>query len=112
MNRDPVTTLTVSATPLTRVTRALAQGAALALLAALSACGGSGAPIAVNAQPPTSSAQSYTCPPPANADVQAFMVNLWENINPSNRCGGWHHPGGPAPLFARPGERQLSFQAR
>ena len=111
MNRDPVTTLTVSATPLTRVTRALAQGAALALLAALSACGGSGAPIAVNAQPPTSSAQSYTGPPPANADVQAFMVNLWENINPSNRCGGCHHAGGQSPMFARSDDVNLAYQA-
>ena len=62
MNREPVATLTVSAAALTR---ALTRGAALALLAVLAACGGGGAPIAVNAAPPTNMAQSYTGPPPA-----------------------------------------------
>ncbi len=51
MNRDPVTTLTVPAAPLLRATRALAHGAALALLAVLTACGGGGAPTTVNAAP-------------------------------------------------------------
>jgi hypothetical protein len=111
MNRDAVTTLTVSATPLTRARRVLAQGAALALLAVLAACGGSGAPVAVNGQPPTSSAQSYTGPPPANSDVQAFMVNLWVNVSPSNRCGGCHHAGGQSPMFARSDDVNLAYQA-
>ncbi|HEV3182310.1 MAG TPA: LamG domain-containing protein [Steroidobacteraceae bacterium] len=111
MNREPVATLTVSAVPLTRVARTLASGAALALLAVLTACGGGGAPVAVNAPPPTSSAQSYTGPPPANADVQAFMVNLWANISPSNRCGGCHHAGGQSPMFARSDDVNLAYQA-
>jgi hypothetical protein len=110
MNRDPVATLTVFE-PLTRATRAVACGAALALLAVLTACGGGGAPVAVNAQPPTSSAQTYTGPPPANADVQAFMVNLWANISPSNRCGGCHHAGGQSPMFARSDDVNLAYQA-
>jgi len=111
MNRDAVVTLTVSTAQLTRARRALACGAALVLLAALTACGGGGAPVAVNAQPPTSTAQSYTGPPPANADVQAFMVNLWVNINPSNRCGGCHHAGGQSPMFARTDDVNLAYQA-
>jgi hypothetical protein len=110
MNRDTVATLTVSE-PLTRVARAVARGAALALLAVLTACGGGGAPVAVNAAPPTSSAQTYTGPPPANADVQAFMVNLWQNINPPNRCGGCHHAGGQSPMFARTDDVNLAYQA-
>ena len=111
MNRDPVTTLTVSAEPLTRTARALARGAALMLLAVLTACGGGGAPTTVNPPPPTNTAQSYTGPPPANADVQAFMVNLWANISPSNRCGGCHHAGGQSPMFARSDDVNLAYQA-
>ena len=111
MNRHPVNTLTVSAAPAARVASALTRTAALALLALLSACGGGGAPVNVNAPPPTNMAQSYTGPPPANADVQAFMVNLWVNINPSNRCGGCHHAGGQSPMFARSDDVNLAYQA-
>src|SRR5215472_11622114 len=111
MNRDPVATLTVSAQPLSRALRVLAHGAALVLLAALAACGGSGAPVAVNAPPPTSAAQTYTGPPPANADVQAFMINFWANVSPSNRCGGCHHAGGQSPMFARSDDVNLAYQA-
>jgi hypothetical protein len=111
MNRDPVVTLTVSSAPLLRVARGLASSAALALLAVLTACGGGGAPTTVNAPPPTNTAQSYTGPPPANADVQAFMVNLWANISPSNRCGGCHHAGGQSPMFARSDDVNLAYQA-
>src|SRR5262249_60106388 len=102
MNRDPVATLTVSA-PLARAARAVACGAALSLLAVLTACGGGGAPVTVNAAPPTSGAQTYTGPPPANADVQAFMINFWANVSPSNRCGGCYHSRRHSPAFAPPG---------
>ena len=72
----------------------------LAALALLSACaGGSGSPTTVNqvATAPTSSAADYTGPPPENADVQAFKLNFWQNVIPSNRCGGCHHAGGQSP---------------
>jgi concanavalin A-like lectin/glucanase superfamily protein len=111
MNRDSVITLTVSAGPLARALRALAGAAALTLLAVLSGCGGGGAPTMVNAAPPTNAAQHYTGPPPANADVQAFMINLWANISPSNRCGGCHHAGGQSPMFARSDDVNLAYQA-
>jgi concanavalin A-like lectin/glucanase superfamily protein len=92
-----------------------ACGAALALLVAavLSACGGGGAPTTVNqlSTPPTSSASNYTGPPPANADVQAFKLNLWQNIIPANRCGGCHHAGGQSPMFARSDDVNLAYQA-
>ena len=111
MNCDSPATLTVRAARMLRARCALSSGAALALLAVLSACGGGGAPTVVNAPPPTNSAQQYTGPPPANADVQAFMVNLWANINPSNRCGGCHHAGGQSPMFARTDDVNLAYQA-
>ncbi|MBV9724132.1 MAG: LamG domain-containing protein [Gammaproteobacteria bacterium] len=107
MYRNRVATLSVSAP----VTRALAAGLVLTVLAALSACGAGGAPTTVNAPPPTNTGQSYTGPPPANADVQAFMINLWANISPANRCGGCHHAGGQSPMFARSDDVNLAYQA-
>ena len=58
----------------------------------LSACGGSGAPTtSTPAQAPTSTANAYTGPAPATADVQAFEVSLWNNIRTQNRCGQCHN---------------------
>ncbi|MET0292460.1 MAG: LamG domain-containing protein [Steroidobacteraceae bacterium] len=73
----------------------------LAALLALAACGGSGAPTSVNpiTTPPT--VADYTGPAPGTGDVQAFRINLWENIKASNRCGGCHNATGQTPRFAR-----------
>src|SRR5262249_59440652 len=101
MNRDPVATLTVSA-PLARAARAVACGAALALLAALTACGGRGAPVTVNAAPPTSGVQTYTGPPAANADLHAFMLHFRAHVSASNPCVCFPPSRGPCPAFAHP----------
>jgi hypothetical protein len=87
--------------------------AAGALLAALSACGSSsgGPATVVNEVSTTSTTNSYTGPAAANADVQAFMLNFWQNVNPSNRCGGCHHQGGQSPQFARTDDVNLAYQA-
>src|ERR1700738_1103262 len=79
----------------------------------LAACSGGGAATTVNQQatPPSSTANAYTGPAPANADVQAFKINLWENIRPANRCGGCHHEGGQSPMFARSDDVNLAYQA-
>ena len=73
---------------------------------------GGGAPTAVNpdhdAAPPVA---DYTGPAPANADVQAFRINLWENIKANNRCGGCHNAGGQTPKFARNDDVNLAYQA-
>jgi concanavalin A-like lectin/glucanase superfamily protein len=86
---------------------------ALVVLVTLAACGGGGAPTTVNQQstPPSSTANAYTGPAAANADVQAFKINLWENIRPANRCGGCHHQGGQSPMFARSDDVNLAYQA-
>jgi hypothetical protein len=86
---------------------------ALLVLLTLAACGGGGAPTTVNQQstPPSSTANAYTGPAAANADVQAFKINLWENIRPANRCGGCHHQGGQSPMFARSDDVNLAYQA-
>src|SRR5579864_5280526 len=65
--------------------RALAIGLTALLLAALAACSSSGGA-------PTT-------------------VNLWQNIIPSNRCGGCHHQGGQSPMFARSDDVNLAYQA-
>ena len=82
--------------------------AALALLA-LAACSG-GAPTAE--QPITQAAPvaDYTGPAPATADIQAFKINVWENIKASNRCGACHTATGQSPRFARNDDVNLAYQ--
>ena len=95
-----------------RSARALRCGAALALLAVLAACsGGSGPGVQVNQPAATSTVNSYTGPAAQDADVLAFQINLWQNIMPSDRCGGCHHAGGQSPQFARADNVNLAYQA-
>jgi hypothetical protein len=85
---------------------------ALAASLALSACGGAGAPTtSTPSAAPTSSADAYTGPAPATADVQAFEVNLWNNIRVQNRCGQCHNATTPAqmPNFARSDDVNLAY---
>jgi hypothetical protein len=89
--------------------------AGLVLLAAsfaLSACGGGGAAtMATPAAAPTSTANAYTGPAPATADVQAFEVNFWNNVRVQNRCGQCHNSTTPAqlPNFARSDDVNLAY---
>ncbi|HTT43539.1 MAG TPA: LamG domain-containing protein [Steroidobacteraceae bacterium] len=87
--------------------------AVAAMLAGLAACAGGGPDTVVNqlSTPPTNSADNYTGPPPANADVQAFKLAFWANVTPTNRCGGCHHAGGQSPQFARTDDVNLAYQA-
>jgi cytochrome c553 len=107
MNRTVTNALTPGT--LARAARALT----LAGLALLSACSAGGPATTVNqlSTPPTNSADNYTGPPPANADVQAFKLSFWTNVTPSNRCGGCHHAGGQSPQFARTDDVNLAYQA-
>src|SRR4029077_4834245 len=94
------------------VTRSYSALPGLVALLALAACSG-GASTQVNqvATAPGNAAQNYSGPAPANADVQAFKVALWQNVTPSDRCGGWHHQGGQSPMFARTDDVNLAYQA-
>ena len=93
----------------TRITGLLALAASFGL----SACGGGGAPTtAAAATAPTSStADAYTGPAPATADVQAFEVNFWNNVRVQNRCGQCHNATSPAqmPNFARSDDVNLAY---
>jgi hypothetical protein len=90
-----------------RPVRALAI-AALALV--LSACGGGAKtvenPVTTPGGPPT-----YSGPAPATADVQAFKINVWDNLKASNRCGQCHVGGGQAPQFVRLDDVNLAYSA-
>jgi hypothetical protein len=90
---------------------------ALALVAlaasALAGCssGSSGAQTQQNPPPPPSPGSTYNGPPPATADVQAFKLNLWDNIQATNRCGTCHSvSGGQSPMFARNDDINLAYQ--
>jgi len=82
---------------------------ALAVLA-LAACSG-GAATTQNPVTAVATVANYSGPPPATADVQAFMTNLWTNIKATNRCGGCHVQGGQSPQFARTDDVNLAYQA-
>lgn len=92
--------------PLHHAARALA---ALTVVILLSACGG-GADTTTN-QPAanTTSTNNYTGPAPATADVQAFKLNVWDNLSPTNRCGSCHTTGGQAPTFVRNDDINLAY---
>ncbi|MBS0420523.1 MAG: LamG domain-containing protein [Proteobacteria bacterium] len=92
--------------------RVLRHVAVATLLASLAACTAGGPATSQTQQTtPGSSAASYTGPAAANADVQAFKVNLWENIRTSDKCGGCHHEGGQSPMFARSDDVNAAYQA-
>ncbi len=74
----------------------------------LYACGG-GAPTTVNPNTTPPTVQDYTGPAPGTADVQAFRINLWDNIKASNRCGGCHNATGQTPRFARNDDVNLAY---
>ncbi len=82
---------------------------ALAMLA-LAGCGG-GASTTVN--PPTTPPPpaGYTGPPPASQDVQAFKLNVWDNLQAANRCGQCHGTGGQVPSFVRSDDINLAYEA-
>ena len=88
-------------------TRALVPVLVLALLAG---CGGGAKtvenPVTSGGAPPT-----YSGPPPATADVQAFKINVWDNLKASNRCGNCHGAGGQAPQFVRQDDVNLAYAA-
>jgi hypothetical protein len=79
------------------------------LAVVLSACSG-GAATTMNGNAATGvTASTYAGPAPGSADVQAFKVNLWQNIDGANRCGNCHKAGGQSPMFARSDDVNLAY---
>jgi hypothetical protein len=87
--------------------RTLATGLLMLLLAA---CGG-GAPTTENPITSGSGPATYSGPAPATADVQAFKLNVWDNLKAGNRCGQCHVAGGQAPQFVRQDDVNLAYAA-
>lgn len=77
---------------------------------ALAGCGG-GASTTEN--PPTTPPPpaGYAGPPPASQDVQAFKLNVWDNLQAGNRCGSCHGTGGQVPSFVRNDDINLAYEA-
>jgi hypothetical protein len=95
---------------LNRVARAVRYGAALVVTLTLAACSG-GAGTTVNPITQAPPVADYSGPAAQNADVQAFRLNLWDNIKANNRCGGCHNANGQSPTFARNDDVNLAYQA-
>jgi len=91
--------------------RHVEQAAALVALALLAACTSSGPATSANPVTAAPTVQAYTGPAPENADVEAFQVNLWQNIQGPTMCGGCHHAGGQSPQFARSDDINLAYEA-
>ncbi len=82
-------------------------GAVLLASAMLSACGGES--TTENPQTFTTTTSSYSGPAATTADVQAFRLNVWENLNRQNRCGACHGSGGQSPTFVRMDDVNLAY---
>ncbi|MGB5338024.1 MAG: LamG domain-containing protein, partial [Gammaproteobacteria bacterium] len=55
--------------------------------------------------------QNYTGMPPATADIQAFKLNVWDNLVEQNRCGACHGTNGQSPAFVRSDDINLAYAA-
>jgi hypothetical protein len=85
--------------------------AAAAAAAVLAGCSSGGAPTTENPVTSAPPVTDYVGPASANADVQAFRIELWEKIKPNNRCGSCHNANGQTPMFARNDDVNLAYQA-
>ncbi len=83
---------------------------ALAVAWLIAGCGG-GAPTMQNPVVSPPAPAGYAGPPPASQDVQAFKLNVWDNLQASNRCGTCHGAGGQVPRFVRNDDINLAYEA-
>ena len=75
----------------------------------LSGCGsGSGAGVEANPVTAAPNVSNYNGPAPASADVQAFKLNVWDNLVPNNRCGSCHNES-QSPRFVRADDINLAY---
>ena len=86
---------------------------ALAASLALGACSGASSPTTATpgAGLSSSTANAYTGPAAATADIQAFQVSFWSNVRAQNRCGECHNATSPGqlPNFARSDNVNLAY---
>ena len=82
--------------------------ALIAMTVLISACSG-GAGTQENPVTSVPDDTNYNGPPPATADVQAFRINVWDNIQAEAGCGDCHGTGGQVPTFARTDDINLAY---
>jgi len=75
----------------------------------ISACSG-GAETTVNPVTSVPDATNYNGPAPATADVQAFKLNVWDNVQAEAGCGDCHGTNGQVPTFARTDDINLAYE--
>jgi Concanavalin A-like lectin/glucanases superfamily len=97
--------------PMQRNTNIFRLFAVATAIAVLAGCSSGGAPTTENPVVVAPDVPDYVGPAAANADVQAFRINLWENIKANNRCGSCHNANGQTPMFARNDDVNLAYQA-
>ena len=96
----------------TGLVAALRSGAlALAAGIVLSGCGAGSAPVTQNPGGPTVTLAGYNGPAPASADVQAFVINFWNNVKGQDKCGACHIQANQSPTFARSDDVNLAYAA-
>jgi mono/diheme cytochrome c family protein len=79
--------------------------------ATLAACGG-GAQTTDNPITSVPPQSNYNGPPPQTTDIQNFKLNVWDNIQATNRCGSCHAQGGQGGNpFVRNDDINLAFEA-
>ena len=94
----------------------IAHASRLILVASLSgmllvACGG-GAQTTDNPITSVTPPATYNGPPPQTADIQNFKLNVWDNIQSTNRCGSCHAQGGQGNgYFVRNDDINLAYEA-
>ncbi len=88
----------------------LRAAALAALCTLLTACGG-GAKTVENPATSGGAPPTYNGPAPATADVQAFKINVWDNLKATNRCGQCHVAGEQSPEFVRLDDVNLAYAA-
>ncbi|WP_417548213.1 LamG domain-containing protein [Marinobacter segnicrescens] len=91
----------------TRFYQPLLTALTLSLLALAGCNSGESTESLPNTQSPGTS--QYNGPAPATADVQAFKINVWDNLSLSNRCGECHNSSGQSPRFAHEGDVNVAY---
>jgi len=82
---------------------------ALAALTVFAGCGGGAPTVETPLTTGPVAAASYNGPPPATADVQAFKINVWDNLQADDKCGACHKPS-QSPRFVRADDINLAYQ--
>lgn len=85
----------------------------LCLSFGLTGCGGgssSGAAVEINPDlGADSGADVYRGPAAQTNDIQSYKINVWDNLQDANRCGGCHGEGGQSPTFVRADDINLAY---